>query len=445
MVTIGQFYADLSIEFRVRSSGPSNSKGSFMNSILDINSSPKRLNASAFIFLTSLVLFFLLGALLYYYKFTIHLGVDESNLEEFLGVISHDSLMYTGESWIAIDVNNLDFSGAIEWFKNYPTLLPMTVLTYGLQQLGVSAIYFNLTLIICAGWVLFRFFWRRYGSLPICGLLFIFLNTLTIFYSQSFTKEPILLLLATFLVTSSLDRCRWQAILALIGIGVIRLPFLIPSTLFVLWSFASPRYNILKQAKLKISFMLIYCLIVPLIFSQTGLYRAAEINLSNIQQTSGVTFEYLQIMKIPGVPLLFLPIKIMQNLLEPLFSLRMQLMSEKVQLGYLMSVSFAVLNFLAIVFLCWILGARFFNKLLGRRSPPVLELRDSAELQVFLILVITFFSFLPFVQMRYIYPVAPIIGLLIDQLLLPRLAKVRKTRLSILEEVRKLRLSKIKV
>lgn len=324
--------------------------------------------------------------------------------------------MYDGSLWIAIKVKQLSLDSLLTWAKEYPTLLPMTLVTYALQSIGIGAVVFNTGVLALIVAVLRRI-GRHVGlDFPLFAIAFVFLNSLTVYYAQSYTKEILLLLLVVCTLYGILAQKRACLGLSLLGIALVRVYFLPPFLAYLLLLAIKRRRPELSFFRWGVVLLVAGAVMGTLLVANSSIHTAAKIIQDNANTTSGIAYNYLKYIEYPIIPLLFLPVKMLQNLFEPLFSFRTSLNSDPIFIGHIMGLGAALLH---MVFLLKLISQQ--RVVFGVRQPLFVRWPEAAKdrvraLTFLLAASLVMYSLLPFVQMRYLYPLAPAFGLLLDVL-----------------------------
>jgi len=345
---------------------------------------------------------------------TAQLRSGEADYSIFKAVILNDSLMYDGSLWIAIKVDQLDLKTAIAWFRSYPTLLPMTLTAYFLQSLGIAGVVFNLLLLMFIAWFVLQIARIEQLGFPYFSLAFVFLNTMTVYFSQSYTKEiPLLLFFVTLLFGVSAKK-RHYVVFSMIGIGLIRVYFLPPLLLFFFCRTIQKKWPTFPLLRCLLVLFLMGAIFGPLLLAGNPFILAAHIMQANLNATSGVAHNYLKFIEYPVIPVLFLPVKILQNLFEPLLVKQSGFGNASIDMAHVAAMGCAILH----VFFCVYLMSKWRNVkfFLARLSKPNRRLEFGLTYALLFMLgtSLIMYSLLPYVQMRYLYPLIPGFGFILD-------------------------------
>lgn len=358
---------------------------------------------------------FCAASTLYYSIFTTHLLRGQADLPDFNGVIINDSLMYDGSSWVAIKAEELTVQKTLLWLKEYPTLLPMTLLTFALNSVGINPLLFNIMVVTASSALLLKLAQEAKQVFPRFALISLLVNSAVVFYAQSYSKE-ILLIFACCLATYGVFKGRllW-IILAIFLTALIRVPLAVPMFGSIIWLFLAKKYPSQFTEKRALIVMALLMVSVPLLYSRSTLMIAAQDMLRHLNTQGGITFYYFKMIKYPLIPLLFLPFRIVQNLFEPILAYRSLSLSPPYPLSSYMLLGAAVIH---CVLLATLLAKR---KIVKANVRSLVKLNDEGDKYILFLLIfsslsVVMFALLPFVQIRYLLPLAPGLGLIIDLL-----------------------------
>ncbi|MEI8024980.1 MAG: hypothetical protein WCI18_01410 [Pseudomonadota bacterium] len=239
---------------------------------------------------------------------------------------------------------------------------------------------------------MFRYYFdlRHYGRGSHFLVLVLLLSPLTIYLAQGPSKEIFIISSLPWLIYGLDQRKFSWVILSLLVIACVRTTFLLPlilSTFSMFW---------LKSYKSRAILLFGTVFLSPLLLSFDFISGTRESALAFNASRIGLTYYYLHSMGVPFLGGLFIPLRALQNILEPFIAF--QFFSDGpsiLNVYYLASFISAGLFFACIVY------AAFALRLSKRLRPKI-----NLEIVVFTFSAIVVAA-IPFIHFRYIYPVLP--------------------------------------
>jgi hypothetical protein len=196
---------------------------------------------------------------------------------------------------------------------------------YGISAIGatlnaaeIDPMWVNMALVVASGWFL-RSILRRHGVVSVAALSVLFLNPATIYYSQTVTKE-IVVLFATAGFMNLLDaEWRWWLLVGLVPCIVLtmflRLQVGIPLVLALVM--VKARTNTIRRWFILIFFGL--CLVLTSLYSSGVMHSGEADSYRRDQPGQSGLGDIIDtgLRQVPLAGLLLVPIRALQNTMEP--------------------------------------------------------------------------------------------------------------------------------